>query len=682
MSAQATNYYLIDKLTEASKNNGVSVKYVKHGEYLLNRNEAAKIVSEMLHLINMPCELGDVEKNSFYSPYIGSVLHYGVMEAPDGIFGGEGLMTENDADILTKRAEEYQRRLRASYKPFIASAIQFNPKMYDKERNISNLYNEFKKALKKGARLVVAPEAVTSAYYYRDREDIASYTEPVPGPSTELFAGLAKEFDAYLSYGIAEYDPDTGDYYNSAVLVGPEGYIGKYRKMHQWEVEKHFAADGDIGVPVFSTKIGYLSMIICIDAYYYATARLAAVNGADVLIYNTCDKGESVWAIAARSIQNGMYVISANRSGEECDNNIIGGSAIYDPYAHKLAEAEITLPGNKQSIECDQIFAMIEPTFYQNDAKKLLFDRKPEMYRDIRLNIAPWNSRKSVESRNIEALSVQFEPRLGDIRFNKMKIRTFVDKACQDNRMINLIVMPEMSLIGPMDDCRDIVRNAEPLGESTTEFFASIARRYNCNVVFTMSERDGKNYYHTAVVLETDGTIAGIHRKINLNQQEKKWAVSGNKIDTIVTKKCGRIGVIIGDEYLFPEISDAVLVKRPDIVVMPCAYVNGGGHIEADSRLVVRKYPDNAVLLFDQTAQYMQTGLVIANYVGTNIGFVGGSGMYVPDPVYGRDRIQLAGFKETGFVSRIKTLSNLDYWMNQDIRILTRKPWYYAPLTI
>lgn len=680
MSVKATNYYFIDKMLKASEENGVSAKYVKHGEYMLTRYEAAKIVQEILHLISMPCDLKDVDKNDMYADCVGAVLHYGIMSAPEGRFDGGRILSTAEADEIVEAAGKYQKELRASYKPFVAVALQFNPRMYEKECNTVRLYNEFEKALKKGAKLVVAPEASISAYYYNDRDDIKQYTETIPGPSTDLFCELAKRFDAYLSYGLIEEDPDTGDYYNSAVLIGPEGCIGKYRKIHQWEVEKHFAADGNVGVPVFSTKLGYISMIICIDAYYYASARLAAVNGADILIYNTCDKGESVWAIASRSIQNGVYVVSANRSGEEAGNNIIGGSAIYDPYAHKLAEAEVTPPGVKETAECEQIEAMIDPKLYSNPGKALLFDRMPEKYKEISLNISPWNGRRTTVSKKIEALSVQYEP-TGNINDNKAKIEHIVEDAFKDNRMINLIALPEMSLLGPLESAEDYIKNAEALEGPTMEFLAEMAKIRNSVVVYTLPEKNGKKYYHTAVVINRDGKIAGRYRKINLNQQEKEWAVSGSKIDNFTTD-IGRVGVIIGDEYLFPEIADVILIKRPDIVVMPVAYIDGGGRIEADQKIVVRKYPDNAVLLFDQTAQYLQTGLVVANYAGTSLCYEGGSGMYVPDPIYGRDIIQLAGFKECGFVSRYQTLTNKDYWMNQDIMTSSRKPWYYTPLIV
>ena len=683
MSKYTTNYYLIDQLTAASAKNGVPAKYVKHGEYALTRYECARITCEIFHLIGHPCELEDVPANDKYNAEIGAVLHYGIMSAEeDGDFEGDDLMTEADARAVAKAAGAWQKKLRASYKPFKAEVLQFNPKMYDKEGNIARLYREFEKALEGGAKLVVGPEAITSAYYYWDREDLAPYTEPVPGPSTELFAGLAAKYHAYLSYGIAERDEDTGDFYNSAVLVGPEGYIGKYRKIHQWEVEKHWGVDGDLGVPVFATEIGNLAMIICIDAFYYTTARLAAVQGADVLIYNTCDKGESVWAIPARALQNGMYVLSANRSGEEKGNNILGCSAIYDPKAHILDEAELTIPGQLETIECQHISAEVDPARYDNEEKHRLFERMPEAYKEIRLNISPWDSRKSRTGHDVNALSVQFTPKAGKVRYNKAKIAELAEEAWQRNRLVNLIILPEMSLTGPVADAEQAAAAAEKIGGPSTRFFAKLAKQYRAAVVFTMVEKDGEQLYHTAVVLEEDGTVAGVYRKIHLNATEKTWAVSGKKVDTFMTRRCGRIGVLIGDEYLFPELADVVLVKRPDIVALPIAYAAGGGRIEANPRMVVRRYPDNAVLLFDAAAQYMQAYLVVANYTGTDAGYAGGSGMYVTDPVYGRDEVQLCGTEETGFVSHCRTLSNQDYWMNQDVRILTRKPQFYAPLTV
>ena len=216
----------------------------------------------------------------------------------------------------------------------------------------------------------------------------------------------------------------------------------------------------------------------------------------------------------------------------------------------------------------------------------------------------------------------------------------------------------------------------------TTAFFSAIAQKYKTAVVFTFVEKVGETLYHTAVVLENNGSILGTYRKIQLNRDEKLWASPGDRVESFVSSEIGRIGVVIGDEYLFPEIFGLQQIKRADLIAMPSAYVSGGGKIEANPRIVARNYPKQAVLLWDSLAIGTQAYLVVANYVGTEKGYAGGSGLYTLEPIYGKDQPRLTGTEEIGFVTRFETLAAETWWMNQEVRVITRKPNFYTPLTI
>ena len=679
-----TRNEMIDALLAVSIENGIPAKYVKSQDFLLNRVECASLCQEILHLPDKIVKLPDVTEQSYGAAAIGAVLGAGLFQLEDGQFHGEIPFTYAERETLLVACDQYLKDWRAGLKPFKATALQFNPQMYQKEKNIARLYAEVEKAFADGAKLVVAPETSTSAYVYFDRAELAPYVEPVPGPVTERFSELTRKYHSYVSFGVAEVDPNTGDFYNSAVLIGPEGYIGKYRKMHQWETEKHWGVDGDVGVPVFATELGNLAMIICIDASYYEAARLAAVNGADILLYHTCDSGEAIWTLPSRSIQNGLYIVSANRTEQEKGYLIMGGSSIWGPDGDRLAEGEITRPGEKAAHETEHVSAIIDPARFQNANKQRLFERMPECYKELRLNISPWDKRKSTEHHDVNALSVQFEPVLGDRAANERKIQQLIGEAYAQDRTINLIVLPEMSLTGPIAGRADLVReNAEAVGGQTTKFFAELAREYRAVVVYTFPESAEGNLYHTAVILENNGEILGTYRKIQLNADEKCWATAGCQVESYMSAQIGRVGVVIGDEYLFPEIFGLQQIKRADLIAMPTAYVSGGGKIEANPRIVARDYPSHAVLLWDSLAVGMQAYLVVANYVGTEKGYVGGSGLYTLEPIYGKDHPpKLAGTAEEGFVTRFETLAAEKWWMNQEIRICSRKPNFYSLLTV
>ena len=245
----------------------------------------------------------------------------------------------------------------------------------------------------------------TTGYLYLDRTDIAKVVETIPGPTTQRFEKIASRYGCYLAWGMPEQDATTGLFYNSAAIVGPEGFVGKYRKTHLWESEAHWSAWGDLGVPVFDTRFGRVALLICQDANYVETFRLAALAKADVVCFVTNSSGQTVGHLQARAIQNGVYIISANRSNSEVDRfngehfEMKGCSAIWSPKGEKLAEASTDRK--------ETVYAKIDPAAFRMRVARLS-ERRPETYKALARHVAPWNMRASTAPRSIEAIAVQY----------------------------------------------------------------------------------------------------------------------------------------------------------------------------------------------------------------------------------------------------------------------------------
>lgn len=123
--------------------------------------------------------------------------------------------------------------------PIRAAAIQSNPQvgLENKDANVQASLDQIAEAAANGARLIVLPELASTGYAFDTREEAYAHAEPVPdGPTCAAWAAAAKQHDAYIVAGIAE--SDGVKLYDSAVLIGPEGFIGKYRKTHLWNREK------------------------------------------------------------------------------------------------------------------------------------------------------------------------------------------------------------------------------------------------------------------------------------------------------------------------------------------------------------------------------------------------------------------------------------------------------------
>lgn len=185
-------------------------------------------------------------------------------------------------------------------------------------------------AAEKGADLVVLPELLTCKGV---SHDYASLAEPVPGPSTDYFAGLAKKHDCYIVAGLPERDGPL--VYNVAVLLGPEGKIaGKYRKvtLPREEIQRGIAPGHDY--PVFETRFGKVGMMICYDVFFPEVARQLAKNGAEVIALPIW--GGNPRLAAARCAENGVYLVSSTYTDHHANWM---KSAVWNREGDRLAEA-------------------------------------------------------------------------------------------------------------------------------------------------------------------------------------------------------------------------------------------------------------------------------------------------------------------------------------------------------
>ncbi|GAA5159898.1 nitrilase family protein [Pseudonocardia eucalypti] len=225
--------------------------------------------------------------------------------------------------------------------PVTAAAIQFDPRVgvANKDANLKRTLELVNEAADRGATLVVLPELANTGYAFETREEAYAHAERVPeGPTTDAWVALARERGIHLVGGLTECDGVR--LFDTAVLIGPDGFIGKYRKTHLWNREKLYFTPGDLGFPVFDTRIGRIGLLICWDIWFPETARLLAVQGADVI----CSANNWVWTppplfddagrcmaayltMTASHVSNVAFV-AADRVGEERGGKFLGCSLI------------------------------------------------------------------------------------------------------------------------------------------------------------------------------------------------------------------------------------------------------------------------------------------------------------------------------------------------------------------
>lgn len=196
------------------------------------------------------------------------------------------------------------------------AVIHFQPHFQEISNNVEHLLQLADEAGANGAKIVVFPELATSGYSYFNRAQVREVAEFIPGKTTALFSQVAKKYGMYLVIGLPEYESISNLFYNTAVLIDPDGKIsGIYRK-HSHLMESSWSALGTGEVPIFETKYGKLAILICADISYSELSVQAMSKEAEFLILPT-NGGVNVDLLRARALEGQCHIILANRYGNE-----------------------------------------------------------------------------------------------------------------------------------------------------------------------------------------------------------------------------------------------------------------------------------------------------------------------------------------------------------------------------
>jgi predicted amidohydrolase len=229
---------------------------------------------------------------------------------------------------------------------FKIALAQISCRQADKKENLTKIKNTVARAKKQGAELVVFPELSLTGYVVRD--EIYELAERIPGQSTRIMEEVAKKNDIYLVFGMPEISEKTeATLHNSAVLIGPEGLIGKYHKMylptHSIFEEKRYFRPG-YQTAVFDTELGKLGLIICYDVYFPEVTRLTRLKGAQLIVCISASPGvrRSFFEVltVARAIENTAFLAFVNLAGIQDGLQFWGGSRLVGPTGRVLVQAK------------------------------------------------------------------------------------------------------------------------------------------------------------------------------------------------------------------------------------------------------------------------------------------------------------------------------------------------------
>jgi N-carbamoylputrescine amidase len=222
------------------------------------------------------------------------------------------------------------------------AAAQYEPRVGDPDHNLSEAVRWTDEAMTQGAQLVVLPELASSGYVFEgESEADVSAESPTTGPMVRGLRDVCARHDGYVVTGINERGGDCR--YNSAVVIGPNGLLATYRKLHLFYNEKSWFEPG-AQLTLVDLPFGRLGMIICFDLWFPEPARALAVAGAEIIAVPTnwvASFKRTVWdgrgycqgdyIAMATAAQNSVVMVCADRIGVERGTTFLGASIIVGP---------------------------------------------------------------------------------------------------------------------------------------------------------------------------------------------------------------------------------------------------------------------------------------------------------------------------------------------------------------
>lgn len=465
----------------------------------------------------------------------------------------------------------------------LVAAVQFEPTLNDKRGNVDRLLPLVTEAAEAGARVIVTPEMATTGYCWYDRREIADLVEPIPGPTTEVFGEIARQYGCYIVVGMPEVNSATGIYYNSAALVGPDGLVGSYRKTHSFVSETKWAKDGDLGLRVWETPYGRLGILICADADFVEPARVLTLAGAEILCFPTNWQGEKapVPAWVARAWENGCPLISANRYGLERGVQFCGGSCIIGADGLILAHRDIG----------DGV-VMAEISLDPTDHAVRLGMRRPELYETQTLSTYLWSpdhfhglyGHNPLPSGAVSRVAViQLYPRP-----TLVETLSAADEMLRaTDRTPDIIVLPDDTAASPrVWDTRD----AQSLDDAVVTLRA-FSQQHVALVAKGILERNDDRVFATALLVGPEGLLTHT-RRIHLTEDEHSWLSPGDAVPACLDLPLGRLALAHGSDLAVPEFARELALHGCDLVLSPA-----GG-----SRIIVYGFGPTSIPLKDPLA--------------------------------------------------------------------------------
>jgi predicted amidohydrolase len=232
------------------------------------------------------------------------------------------------------------------------------------------------------ADILVLPELCNSGYNFVSHEQAYETSEEIENSIfIQFLEQKCSQLNLYLVSGFNERDKEV--LYNSAVLIGPSGYIGRYRKLHLFMNEKDYFTPGNTDLPVYDIGLCKIGMLVCFDWIFPEVWRILALKGAEIICHpsNLVIPGLAQRAVPIHALTNRVYTVTANRIGAERDLSFTGLSTIANPTGDILVQAS----QNEEEVGITDVDIALARDKMITDRNDIFADRRPEQYSSILL---------------------------------------------------------------------------------------------------------------------------------------------------------------------------------------------------------------------------------------------------------------------------------------------------------
>lgn len=439
-----------------------------------------------------------------------------------------------------------------------------------------------------GSQLLVLPE--NSNRYRGDFTDRAAAWKLSEDIGGDFIRGLqisARELGLHVAVGVDLRGAVEPDVHIGSVLIGADGeIIARYHKHILWDYEYTLFVPGTEPYRVYDTAIGRIAPIICADGIVPDTPRCLGLLGAQIFVNSLNSRGpdEVRVHVPLRAIENHVWHVSANTVGGPPDGYPwTGGSLVVAPDGTVLARASET---NEEMIVAD-----IDPSIA--DQKKTTFTsdlfgmRRPDLYGPL---LAPVDSLPVAGMYGPAPTSMPTHP----VNVALLQVSHYHHDDWTVTRALGQVeyaarrgagfgVFPELFPFERGSVDRD-PGGAADRSARILSLLQNAAATNGIVLAASLVERAGEDLFHSAYLIEGDGSIAGVYRKAHLDDSELRWATPGSEV-VVVDSSVGRVGLMIGNEVWIPEMARLLTLAGAEMIAHPCDWDRPeAAHVAATER--------------------------------------------------------------------------------------------------